>query len=436
MANRTYADDHPIPGEVWRNTPCGLAHVSDHGRCRNIFGHLIKACRNTRDERPRWRVRTARPRVSYDPAVLVAHVFLGGTLGPHSGIGFRNGDPADWRAANLTIAWTAEQDDLIKSSLSRREASRLTGRGRAAVVTRARALGKTWPRKISPGVALAGRLPDVIAAIEVLERAGVPDACINRALRVDGRKRFKWGSPVDPDGQRICIETLFRTGWSPSRIASAFGWGTGAPYARAKLRQLGLMDPTGWDGTKAGRPDEADGEEWRQHSSGYWVSNLGRVAGPRGLLSIARGPGHHPHVCIAMPTGPSKHTTITVAKMMLEAFRPGLAYSKKLLANGDINDVRLDNIRVPIDETAARGEIRKLMPSNWEPADREVVAQAAILAMMDGRALEVRHAVRLGKAEQRSLKDQRARGGERIISLDQQTEGGTSLHDLIGPPDA
>lgn len=435
MANRTFADDHPIPGEIWRNTPCGLAHVSDQGRCRNIFGHLVKAFPVHQGERPRWHIRAKSPKLSYDPPVLVAHVFLGGTLGPHSQIGFRNGDPSDWRAANLTIAWTEAQDAMIRSSVSRREASRMTGRGRAAVSTRARTLGKTWPRTISPGVRLADRLPDALAAVEELERAGVGDARINQALRIDERKRFVWGASIDPNGQRVCLGVLARAGWSPARIASAFGWTTGAATARMKLRQFGFMEPTGWDGTKAGRPDEIDGEEWRQHSSGNWVSNLGRVAGPRGLLTICRGAGHHPRVCIATPSGPSRHTTITVAKMMLEVFRPGLDYDKKLLANGDVNDVRLGNIRVPIDEQAARSDIRKLIPSNWEPADREVVAQAAVLAMMEGRALDVKEAVRLGKAEQRGLKDQRARGGERIISLDDQTNGGTSFHELIGTPE-
>ena len=149
MPRHVYAKDHPIPGEVWRNTPCGNAYVSDQGRMKNLAGELVKAFSPHKDEHPAWHVRNGGRVRRYIPASLVAQVFLGGSGGIGGKPQFKNGDPSDWRASNLEIGWTTDQDDIIRAALSCRAAAKSLGMSRSRVRTRARALGKVWTRTVS-----------------------------------------------------------------------------------------------------------------------------------------------------------------------------------------------------------------------------------------------------------------------------------------------
>lgn len=427
MGKLRYARDFPIDGEVWRSTPCGLASVSDQGRLKSLAGVLYEAYRPHPEESERWTVVHNGTRRQYGPAVLVAHIFLGGTLGPHAQVGYKNGDDRDWRASNLVIPWSEADDRAILESESCRAAAAAVRRGRYAVRTRAKALGKTWPRTMTATRPLEERLKPAMDAIAVLEAAGVCDRQINLALRIDDRKTIGWsGAAIDPDAQANCIRVLHAAGWPPGDIAKAFGWVKGAPTARQKLRALGLIEGSGWDGTKAGLPHHLDGEEWLEHSSGYWVSSFGRVAGPKGLLSRDRRPGYAPRVTLSCRDGSKRHTSRLVAGLMLEAFRPGLAYSRKLFINGDQNDVRLSNIRVTLDPQATLAEIRKFAPGNWPEADRREIEQFALVAMMDGSALTPQSAIASAKRQFREMT-----GAFKSWSLDEVREGGTATIDRL-----
>lgn len=429
MPRHVYAKDHPIPGEVWKATPCGMASVSDQGRLQNLHGELIAPCLNTSGEGPKWRVKCGgRFHRLYDPANLVAHVFLGATLGRGGGVTFRNGKTTDFRAANLRTPWSPTEDRVILDALSVREAARILRRGTKSVRTRARALGASCaqPRGSTPLIPLGDRIAPVIRAVEVLEAAGIGDERINLALRIDDRARYDYGGMKDPSGHQVCITALHQAGWSPAEIAEAFGWPTGAPVARRKMRAYGLIPETGRDGTILGAVDTIDGEAWLKHETGYWVSDHGRVAGPKGLLKPQYPPRAHPRVRLTPLGGKGKHTSKGIGQMMLEAFRPGLRYSAALFANGDVTDIRLANIRVPIDVATTVGRIRGypiygVMP-DWLPA----VRQDALAALMEGRAFTVSAAVGLALREHH---DQL--GARRSESLDKERPSGGTGHDRL-----
>lgn len=393
---------------------------------KNLAGELTKAWSPHPDEGPKWHVRNGGRVIRYIPASLVAQVFLGGSGGRSGVPDFKNGDATDWRASNLITQWSAEQDEAIMSSVSCRSAAIAVGRGRYAVQTRARALGKIWPRTMTMVRPLADRLESAQAAIKVLERAGIADTKINFALAVDGRKRFGWGGSADPAAQADCLKALHAEGWTCQQIGEAFGFVNGPHTARQKLRDLGLIPPTGYAGaTRLGYPDPLDGEEWRQHPWGYWVSSLGRVAGKKGLLSTTVvKTGVTPSVYINGPDG--RGTTVQVARLMLSMFRPDLPYSPKLFLNGDPTDVRLSNIKTVGESEQSIAQIRKMLPRYLQPADRSEAEQAAIVALMEGRATTPAEAVKIGVSEMHQIA-----GTKRSVSLDAEISPGASGHDFL-----
>lgn len=427
MARHIYARDHPIEGEVWLPTPCGLAFVSDHGRLKNIAGELMKAFKPHADEIPKWHVRHAGREIQYIPASLVAQVFLRGSGGRGGLPDFKNGDPTDWRASNLIVPWTPEQDAVIVESVSCRAAANALGLGRYAVRTRARALGKTWPRTTRPVRPLSERLDAVQEAIPILQAVGVSEGRINLALSVDGRKKFAYGRAIDPEAKNVCLKALFEHGMPLARIGEAFGFVNGVHTARGKLRALGLIKPTGWVGaTPQGLPEEVAGEEWREHPWGYWISSLGRVAGKKGLLKVGfpNSTSRTPSVYLQGPDG--HKTTTAVARLVLAAFRPDLPYSHKIFLNGDHTDVRLANIRSTSVDAATVAQIRKRLPGYLQAADRDEAQQAAVLALMEGRATTVAEAVTIGVREKSEIA-----GTNKNVSLDSEIGDGATRMDYL-----
>lgn len=328
-------------------------------------------------------------------ASLVAELFLGGS--PTDPVRHKNGDLRDCRAANLEIPWSSYEDSVIMEADSILEAARNLQKTHTSVRRRAKYIGKAWPRerRYTLGVPLEDRLDDAKRLIQILEEAGVSDRDINICMGIGPRPRSGYGT----GSLKACLQVLYPR-LSPGEIARGLGWST-AGSLRRTLRQLGLMEPSRYCGPSLqGIPEPMDGEEWGQHPFGVWVSSYGRVAGPRGLLVVRRRPQQTPFVAVQ---NKERKQSVALARLMLDVFRPGLPYSKRLFINGDFQDVRLANIGVPICDATVR-EVRRLVPSNWEPQDRNEVEQFAIVALMDGKAATPKDAIALAKTQQRRLK--------------------------------
>lgn len=386
------ASDFPIEGEVWRSRPDGLISVSDQGRAKTMGGNLI-AHYWVRGQ-VRWSYGVRGTSYQVKASSLVAELFLGGC--PSEDVEHRNGDLRDIRACNLIIPWSEYQDAVIMEADTCTSAAERLGLTFSRVARRAKTLGKTWWRKgFTHGVPLADRLEEAKRVIALLEAAGISDRDINLALSIPKMpKRDKRADATDR-----CLAVLYDQ-MSAAEIAAALGWKHHYSITK-RLRDLGLVKATGWAGrTRAGFPDDIDGEEWREHPDGVWVSNMGRVATGSGLLSVQRRPNCTPFIGLQVR---GQARSVAVARLMLDVFRPGLPYSKKLFINGDFCDVRLANIGVPVDRAQVR-EVKRLVPSNWEPQDRNEVEQFALLALMDGRAQTPAEAIKYAKRQQRDLK--------------------------------
>lgn len=410
------ASDHPIPGEVWRNAPNGLFYVSDQGRAKTLHGNLMADI--WARGQVRWSYGVLGRSYQCKASSTVAEVFLGGS--PSDPVRHKNGDLRDLRACNLEIPWTAEMDDVIRSAENVARASAELGKSHFAVKRRAKVIGKTWERQwtYTYGVPLCERLEAVKRAISILERAGVSDRDINLALGIP--KPVRRG--IESGAVNVCLKALYPQ-MSPSEISEAFGWKSKGT-ARNRLRQLGLIEescrPTG---TMAGMPDALDGEEWRLHPCGVWISSLGRVASRRGLLKVQVRPNQAPY--FMLQTG-GRNTSVLVARLLLSAFRPDIPYSRKIFLNGDFQDVRLANIVGAVDAVDAAAQIRRLIPARWDPQDRREAEQIALLAMLEGRAATPADALRIAKAEHRELV-----GTYTHRSLDEIGEHGRSRLDRL-----
>lgn len=420
MPVRTKASDHPIAGEIWRAAPNGLISVSDQGRAMTMNGNLISPL--WARGQVRWSYGVRGKSYGVKAASLVAEVFLGGSKSDP--VNHRNGDLRDIRACNLEIPWTPVMDQTIHEAENIAEAARRLGRTHQATKRRAQFIGKVWKRQwtYTFGVPLADRLEPAKRAIEILEKAGVSDRDINLALGIPKMAR----RGVKNHALTACLPILFER-MSPSQISAAIGW-KNAYTVRNRLRSLGLIEPSVYEGRTLQGPPESDGvEEWRRHPLGVWVSDKGRVASWKGLLSVQRrSPTRRIRTPFVMIQTHGRSQSAAVARLMLDAFRPKLTYSPELFVNGDVSDVRLSNIRVPIDVEAAAQAIKRRPLFGLTPDQIGEVRQDALTAMLEGRALTVGQAVYLAKKERHDFI-----GTHRAISLDTATADGRTGHDRL-----
>lgn len=417
MPRPTKVSDRPIEGEIWRSRPDGMISVSDQGRAQSRIGNLVSS-RLVRGH-VRWSYGVDGRSYQVKAASLVAELFLGGS--PSDPVTYRNGDPTDIRAANLEIPWTPQQDQVIRDSLNAARAAANLMKGHAAVRRRAKVIGKVWERRwtYAYGVPLVDRLDPAKRAIEVLESAGVADEDINLALGIPKPPRRGVGCA----SVRRCLEVLYPK-LTRAEIASAFGWKNVGAVTR-RLRKMGLMEPSPRRGrTLAGHPEEQEGEEWREHPCGVWISSLGRVATQSGLLKVQVRPNQSPFFAL-QTTKPNR--SVQVARIMLEAFRPRLPYSKRVFINGDFQDVRLANVHNPDAPHDAVEQIRRFPRFGLTAAQLPEVRQMALAALLDGRAVTVGQAMKIARAEYHEIV-----GSLMSDSLDSEGPNGQTGYDRLG----
>lgn len=349
-----------LPGEAWRAVPGFRAKVSSLGRFAGPTG-LVTGSQ-----------RSQRCRVTLHPCgggahrlATLANVVFATFKGLPLDINTRhlNGDPADCRLVNLERLdgkeiirdvkrkdhpWTAAEDRALRKVKSWQEGVEATGHTLSYVKKRMTRLGITLE---TPHGARRGKMADLSyrdmnaleRAVEVLQAMGVSDRRINLGLRITPHAPGDYAQVLA--SAQACALTLSEAGWNDRQAAAAMGvqGGTVGEY----LRLAGVRErwPAGAS-TKRGPVDYQEGEEWRDIPGlAYSVSNMGRVANSNGdLMSLVLNPRNRYHVCLNDPARRARRYTALVSRLVLAAFKPELNARQAAYLNGDIADIRPENL--------------------------------------------------------------------------------------------
>lgn len=433
--------------EIWRKVPGYRAYVSNMGRAWGPFGFFA----GTRKHQ-RARVRLLDDLGQASRSLTLASVIQGTFRDLPLDAPARplNGDVSDSRLSNLDLGrpairksskrydprWTRKQDNALRQVTTFADAARMTGHTQHYCRKRMRLLGiklalVNEPRSgISPTLDFRD-LTNIDRYIAILHRAGVGDREINLGLRIIRPRQGEFEEAYTAKGR--CIETLLDAGCKRPDVAEAVGHRT--TTLSAWLVRLGRQEKRqdGWL-TKAGPIDERDGEEWREiPGTKQIVSNHGRVATAAGfLMSPARNTCGRLHISLMTTDG--VRITRTVARLVLEAFRPELTSRKARYLNGDQTDNRLDNlVAKTLPTTGAETEVvvvrrgnlsnsqggpvmgsvprseplwaqaNKIVPRYFDPHVREDLISDIVMMVMEGRAATVAEAFGPARTEHNRL---------------------------------